>query len=363
VRSNANTQANGPTSDQIVANAIAGNTTVPALTYRAQASWYLSVSSAYGRDIMSYKMSAGSLVPVVPTVSPQAAFNALFGNFTPPVDPGTAKKADFDKRARISVLDRVADNIKLLMPKLGQADQRRLQQHYDEIRALENQIKAIPPPATSTCSKPADPGVDPAVGGSQGVDSSGSNTYSVNLGYSNEEQRAKVLCDLIHMAFTCDLSRVATLMISMFQSHMNMYTPIGVACDLHEIGHHGDPKNNSTLGVSKGIAWHVKHFAYLVAKLRDTPEGSGKLIDNTVALLLHEGGHGLDTGANKPNSSHSTENMACLIAGRAGGLKPGKHVVATGMHPANVLVSAMTAVGVPGNALGEVTGTIPALFT
>jgi hypothetical protein len=56
--------------------------------------------------------------------------------------------------------------------------------------------------------------------------------------------------------------------------------------------------------------------------------------------------------------------MACLIAGRAGGLKPGKHVAAPGKHPAQVVLSAMNAVGVGGNALGdEVTGNIPELFT
>ena len=53
--------------------------------------------------------------------------------------------------------------------------------------------------------------------------------------------------------------------------------------------------------------------------------------------------------------------MACLIAGRAGGLKPGQHVAATGKHPANVVISAMTAVGLPGQ-LGEVSGIVPALF-
>ena len=37
------------------------------------------------------------------------------------------------------------------------------------------------------------------------------------------------------------------------------------------------------------------------------------MIDNSVLVLLHEGGHGLDTSSGKVNSSHSTENMACLI--------------------------------------------------
>lgn len=44
-----------------------------------------------------------------------------------------------------------------------------------------------------------------------------------------------------------------------------------------------------------------------------------------------------------------------------GRLKPGQQVAATGKHPANVLITAMNAVGVAGN-LGEVTGAIPQLL-
>jgi hypothetical protein len=365
VRSPDNTASAGPTSDQIVAAAIAGSTPFKSLVYRVQADWYLSVSAPYGRDILSYKAnpSGGAPLPMPPVVSPRAAFDALFSNFTPPNDAAEAARQDFLLRSRKSVLDLVGGKLQRLgaNPKLGRADQARLQQHADEIRDLERQISAVPPMATATCSKPADPGADPSVGGAQGVDAAGNNTYGTNLGYSDEETRARIFCDLIHMAFTCDLSRVASLMISMFQSHMNMYALTGAKCDLHEIGHNGDPVNKGTLAVSKAIAWHMKHFAYLIGKLRDTPEGGGSLIDHCVALMLHEGGHGLDTATGKTNSTHSTENMACLIAGRAGGIKHGVHVPAPGKHPANVVISAMKAVGLP-TTLGEVSGEIPGLF-
>jgi hypothetical protein len=52
--------------------------------------------------------------------------------------------------------------------------------------------------------------------------------------------------------------------------------------------------------------------------------------------------------------------MSALIAGHAGGLKQGQHVVAKDVHPASVVITAMNAVGVPGG-LGEVTGGISAL--
>ncbi|MEO7669551.1 MAG: DUF1552 domain-containing protein [Polyangia bacterium] len=364
VRSPDGTAAAGPTSDQLVAAAIAGATPFKSLAYRVQVGWYLGVSAPYGRDIMSYKTnpSGGNPLPIAPVVSPQDAFKALFSNFTPPANSAEQARQDFLLRSRKSVLDLVGNKAQKLASntQLGTADQQRLQQHFEEIRDLERQISAVPPVAAGMCQKPSDPGVDPPPGGAQGVDAAGTSTYGTNLGYSNEEQRAKIFCDLLHMAFTCDLTRVASLMFTMFQSHMNMYALTGAHCDLHEIGHNGDPVLRGTLAVSKAIAWHMKHFGYLIGKLRDTPEGAGKLIDNVAALFLHEGGHGLDTATGKTNSTHSTENMACLIAGRAGGLKPGQHVVATGKHPANVIISAMAAVGLPAK-LGEVIGTIPAL--
>lgn len=367
VRSPSGTRAGGPTSDQIVASAIAGDTTFKSFNYRVQAAWYLSVAAPHGRDVMSYKTDArgGDPIPVPATVSPRAAFESLFGNFTPPNDPEARARRDMLVRRRQSVLDLVGASMRRLLgsPRIGSADRHRLARHFDEVRELERQISALPPAALGVCGPPAAPGEDPPVGGAQGVDENRKNTYVTNLGYSNEEERARIFCDLIHMAFACDLTRVGTLMITMFQSHLNMYPLTGHRCDCHEVGHNGDPRNKGTRAVSQVVAWHVKHFAYLVGRLRDTPEGAGRLIDNCALLLLHEGGHGLDAATGKQNSTHSTENMACLIAGRAGGLRPGRHVPAPGKHPANVVISAMKAVGVPGERLGEVSGAIPELFS
>ena len=76
---------------------------------------------------------------------------------------------------------------------LGRADQQRLSRHLDEIRDLERQISTAPPVVTATCQKLPAPGVDPALGGNQGVDANGENTYATNLGYSGEEERAQDL--------------------------------------------------------------------------------------------------------------------------------------------------------------------------
>ena len=47
--------------------------------------------------------------------------------------------------------------------------------------------------------------------------------------------------------------------------------------------------------------WHVEEFAYLVAKLKATPEGDGNLLDNTALVFIHEHAE----SNNHKNSGHS----------------------------------------------------------
>ena len=87
------------------------------------------------------------------------------------------------------------------------------------------------------------------------------------------------------------------------------------------------------------------------------------MLDNSAIVFLPEAGHGTQLNdATSQNQTHSVENMVMLIAGRAGGLAPGRHINAAGKHPGQALISAMQAAGNTGSTLGEVTGNIPELF-
>ena len=172
------------------------------------------------------------------------------------------------------------------------------------------------------------------------------------LGYADENRRAQVMTDLLHMALTCDLTRSATLAYTFAQCFIDTAELLGMQrTDVHELGHGA----GSDEDVADAIAWHVGHFATLVSKLRDTPEGDGNVLDNTVLVFLMEGGW--DAG-----EPHTGENMVALVAGRAGGLVPGQHVNGAGRHPASALISAMNAAGVATDQLGEISGGIDELF-
>jgi hypothetical protein len=343
--------AKGVTSDQVVADAIAGSTRFRSLELRAQPEVYRENDATFG--IISYRRDAatGKLQANEPQASPRLAFDSLFTGFssTDPAD-GAQRKALLDQDK--SILDLVRDRTQTLLARLGSADRRRVERHFDEIRDLERRITEIPTVATTAgCKVITDPGQDEAVRKVQKGNVEGD--IPRYLGYANEDKRAQVMSDLLHMAFTCDLTRSATLAYTFAQCFIDTKALLGIQqTDVHELGHGAGSDEDK----ADAFAWHVKHFAYLVAKLRDTPEGAGSVLDNTVMVFLPEGGW--DDG-----EPHSGENMAALIAGRAGGLKPGQHLKATGKHPAQVLISAMNAAGVATQTLGEISGQLPELFT
>lgn len=344
----------GPSSDQIVADAVGGETAFRSLAYRGQALLYHINGYHNNRDTISYRLGEGGEIErVVPVVSPRQAYDALFLGFTPqdPVE-AAAKLLELDRRR--SVLDLVDRRMGGLLNRLGAADRARLERHFDEIRALEQRLDVTEPEVGGQCQQLPDPGDDPPLGG----EAPGEDQYDVNAGYSGEDERLRLLCDLMHMAFTCDLTRSGSLMLTMFQSFLNVDPITGHPYVLHDLSHNGHAAD-----LADAVAWHVDHFARLVGRMRDTPEGAGTLLDRCAMVLLGEAGAGVGPGG-VPIYAHSTDNMAALVAGGAGGLRRGEHIVApAGLdHPGNVIITAMHAVGVDAD-FGEVSGVIPAVLT
>ncbi len=352
----------GATSDQVLAQQWQGSTLFDSLVYRAQPSWYLSGSSYSGRQYISY---SGDDEPIEAQVSPQVAYQSLFANFSPDTQEIDAA-FDLRKRARLSVLDLVDSRRDRVLTGLSASDKQRIERHYDELRDLERRIDGAMELGGGSCLLPQDPGADPAVGGDNA--GSGSADIATNTGYSNETLRARLLADLVHMALACDLTRAFTLQLTTFQSHMNVYaitTDLGlpIRADLHEVGHNGDADNRGQLAVSTCLKWHVGHYAYLVDKLRQTPEGDGSLLDNCAVVFLPEAGHGTQLDdATSGNQGHCVENMVMLVAGKANGLQTGVHIDGSGYHPAQALLTAMKAAGYAGDQLGEVSGLVPGLL-
>lgn len=349
----------GETSEFLAAGVLAPDPAFQVITYRVQPAYYRGSNGTGGdRGKISARKTANGLEQWEPTTSPKVAFGSL--NFQPE-DPEELEKAKALLKRRLSILDLVADDTDALSKRLGAADRIRMEKHLEELRAMEKRLQAIQP-GKGACEPLPDPGQDPEVGGAVEADTGyePGGGYSMDGAWSNEELRASIMIDLIHMALVCDRARAASIMFTQAQCFMNMH-PIypQYPTDLHEMSHGSvGYSDNGMAPVAAGVAWHLKHFGTLVKKLSETEDVDGtKLIDNTALILALEGGHGFDPEQNQQKSPHSTENMAIFIAGKAGGLnaKGGQHVVKPGAHPVQVINTALHAVGVQAD-LGEVSG-------
>ena len=357
-------------SDQVAARYLAEGTLQDVLVYRSQPSFYYGGSDGGNDGVVSGRRNAeGQMEQVPPITSPRLAYESLFEGFIPP-DPELADAARRELAMRKSVVDLVSDDAESLLGTLGKEDNQRMQRHFDELRSLENRLEELELPETAACVLPPHPGDDPPIGATidpSALDSGDYNDHFMNdMGYSDEAARAQVMVDLIHMALACDISRVASFMVTYAQCFMNMFPALGLASDLHEITHGavgGGDDMQQALG--RCAAWHIDYYAQLTARLRDTLDLDGNsLLDSTALVFAFEGGWGLDADTGSESSPHSTENMCLLLGGRAGNLHAdniGRHIDGAGRHPTAVLNTALASVGVP-ETLGEVPGFIDELM-
>jgi hypothetical protein len=311
-----------PSADQLLIPFLAGSTTHQAFHIRVQAS---RVQGNPGNGL-SYKATANPNVFLnnAPNSSPQAVFQTIMGNAV-----GTA----IEREGRALVVDRVRKRADALSSALGKSDRSRLEQHLDEVRDLQRRVNAAGPAFVGACQVPADPGADPPGAGQSSP-------------YANENLRARLMADLLHMAMVCDSTRIATFQITTPFDSFDIGRASGampVGTDTHFGVHH--PGAQAYLVSS--WAWHMGHMGYFLEKCMNTVDPNGKnLLDSMAAIYIGEGGR---SNSGSGDVSHAPQNMQVILVGKGGGLTPGSHVIATDQHPSRVILSAMRALGYQGN--------------
>jgi hypothetical protein len=111
------------------------------------------------------------------------------------------------------------------------------------------------------------------------------------------------------------------------------------------MSHHGDNPENLAK-YAKLCTWHVELFAYLVEKMRSTPDGDGNLLDHSLLLF----------GAGLSNSNlHTHYDLPLTVFG--GAFKGGRHIDYPHDTPmTNLLLSMLDKAGVPAETLGDSSG-------
>jgi uncharacterized protein DUF1552 len=148
------------------------------------------------------------------------------------------------------------------------------------------------------------------------------------------------------LAYQSDLTRVVTLMLGREFSGVT-YPQIGVPDAHHPITHH-QQEVEKIAKVVKINHYHVTQFAYLLDKLRATPDGDGSLLDHVI--MMYGTGMG-DCNAHDPRSI-----PLVLAGGGSAGLKGGRHIRYAKETPlANLHLSLLDKFGVRLDRIGDST--------
>lgn len=335
------TRPGSPTSDQLAIAYTGVGSKFDSIQVKMQAQVYNGQSGVGRNGIMSARKVNGVVLDRPPIVSPLALYNSLFGNTTTPTGPTAPSNLLAKKK---SVLDAVLNDAKKLSSSVSGDDKARLELHFDEIRTLEKNIAASTGGTNPTvaCTTIANPGPDPALG-------------SLNFGgYSNEKKRGEVQADLIAYAIGCDLTRVASWMLSNDQCFMSSKdisnsataNPQGTT-DVHNDSHFATPAI-----VAANQAFHAGMWARLVQNLKNRTDGNGTILSNTfMSYVTAEG-----------QNAHS-RLFVQAVAGMNAKLNLGQHINGNGGHAARVQIAGLQTVGMLTGALGEITtGPIPGLL-
>jgi len=243
--------------DQMIANAIGQDT--------PQSSIVLACDQPMtGYHETNYSMAYSSHIswqtpdsPIPVEVYPSLAFDSLFEN------RGALRN--------ISVLDRVMDRAETLSGKVSSNDKAKLDEYLTSVREVEKRVESMrkvkdkSDELAKQKNRPAFTMERPQNGLPEDL-----------------RDHARLMCDIIAIAFQTDRTRVASLIISRDLSAM--YYPFLQVSD----GHHAASHNNLSDGYERISRFHVSQLAYLATKLDSMPEGDGTVLDNSCLMFLSE---------------------------------------------------------------------------
>lgn len=263
----------------------------------------------------------GSATPLPTENNPRTVFERLFGD-TGSTDPRTRLARLRQDR---SVLDSVREEAGRLQGTLGQGDRLKLVEYLDAIRDVERRIQK---------AEEQNGNALPVVDHPAGIPA----TY---------DDHVRLMCDLQVLAFQSDLTRITTFMLGREFSGVT-YPQIGVPDAHHPITHH-QQEVEKIAKVVKINHYHVTQFAYLLDKMRATPDGDGSLLDHTIAMY--------GTGMGDCNAHDPRSIPLVLAGGRSAQLKGGRHLRYPKETPlANLHLNLLDKLGVHLDRLGDSTG-------
>ncbi len=302
----------GTSLDQIFAKKFGQDTAIPSMQLCVE-----NVDQAGGCSYgysCTYTDSISWASPTQPlpmTRDPRTVFDQLFGVGATPQERAERRAEDR------SILDWLGTATARLKKELGAADRARLSAYLDEVREIERRIQRVE--AKNSSGEPRELPEAPV-----GVPDSFS-------------EHVKLMFDLQALAFASDITRVFAFKLGRDASN-RVYPESGFKGAFHSASHHGE-REDRILDFQRINTYHVSMVPYLLEKLKNTPDGDGTLLDNSLVI------YGSPMG---DSNLHNHKRVPLFLAGRAGGQLKGNHHLRApdGTPLANVMLSVLQKLGV-----------------
>lgn len=296
------------------------------------ASLTLAVGSADLRIGFCISYANGG-TPVPKWIDPVAAFEHVFGDGALGAGAGQERR-----ELRRSVLDFIDGDLQSLARRLPAHERLKLEQHQTALRELEKRLE----PAPESChSGPIPAPLSPVGPG----------------GERNFDRITDLMEDLVALAFGCDVTRFATLMLADL-SHTGLFPDL--PADIHsDVAHRYDERARPRDGAGLPASWPAlarqNRYSYgKVARLLSRLDAAG-VLDDTIVHVSSDMGD---------PARHSSRDVPTLIAGGAKGhFGAGRFIdlrcESSGCAPSELrpnnrlLVSILRAFGVEADAFGH----------
>ncbi|HEV3058908.1 MAG TPA: DUF1552 domain-containing protein [Vicinamibacterales bacterium] len=280
----------GETVDQYLADAIGKDTPLRSLEIALEANYMTgNCDNGYACVYQSAMAWQTATMPLPGETNPRVVFERLFGDGS----TGSARLTRLQENR--SILDAMTADMKMLERKLGPSDRTKVDEYLHTIRDVESRIQR----AEARSSESPLPIGRPA---------------SIPEDF---EEHAKLMWDLVFLAWQADITRVATYQVSREQSD-HAYPQVGVKDGHHSVSHHGH--NPERMKMHTRInTYHNQLVAYFAGKLKKTQDGDGSLLDHS--LIVHGSGMG-DADAHDPHNLAIT-----MVGGLCGKLKGNRSLV------------------------------------
>jgi hypothetical protein len=282
----------GVSADQVAAAALGDHTRLRSLELGLEDTRMVGLCDAkYSCAYTSSISWRTPTMPLAPLTNPRHVFERLFGYAGPAVDPATAARR---APSRQSILDDAMSDTRRLTSSVGPADRRKLDEYLTSIREVERGIER---------SQQAKDAPRPPMDRPTGI--------PVDLA-----DHARLMFDLLALAFQADLTRVCTMMVGR-ESSIRSYDQIGIPESHHQLSHHrNDPATLDKL--TRIQTYHMSLFARFITRLESMRESDATLLDRSMIVY----GAGISD-----SNRHIHEKLPVVVVGKGNGtLKTGQHI-------------------------------------